>query len=363
MIGTAIKKYAAAHGMTCDGGLAYGKVNGLHISLEDGSGVKILQIYLYPPSKSVEEFSDALVRVQQTLLDCDAKEYRLAKQNPVTVSGGRAVVTFHDNPGTMARIERYIDEVMPRIAQAGLETDACAYCGGKMDEICYTVLDECLLPVHPGCVAQMSAQVETSEAQPKKGSVAKGILGALLGAVIGAIPWAIVFVLGYVAGIVGLLIGYLSNFFYGKLGGKNSKARVVIVVIALILGVLLGQAAGVTAMFLEGYDKAGGQEALGFTSAQYVEVSWDQYLFADQTQTLTRIHEMFVENFPDQDILDKETFIEINWDDDYDDIRADGIREFMINLGMGLFFGVLGCWGLFAQLNKETRRRSVKKLK
>lgn len=363
MIGTAIKKYAAAHGMTCDDGLAYGKVNGLHISLEDGSGVKLLQIYLYPPAKSMEEHSDALVRVQQTLLDCDAREYRLAKQNPVVVSGGRAIVTFHDNPGTMGRIERYIDEVMPRINQAGLDTDVCAYCGEKLGEVCYTSLDECLLPVHPGCVAEMSAQVERMEAQPKKGSVAKGAVGALLGAVIGAILWGVVYALGYVAGVVGLLIGYLSNFFYGKLGGRNSRIRVLIVAIALILGVLLGQAAGITVMFYQSYNEAGGQEALGFTPAQYVEVSWDQYLFADQTETLTRVHEMFVENFPEEDILDKETFIEINWDDDYDHIRDEGFREFMINLGMGLFFGVLGCWGLFAQLNKETRRRSVKKLK
>ena len=44
MIGYAIKKYAERHGMTCDGGYAYGKIHNRHIALEDRYGAKMLQI-------------------------------------------------------------------------------------------------------------------------------------------------------------------------------------------------------------------------------------------------------------------------------------------------------------------------------
>lgn len=365
MIGSAIKKYAAAHGMTCDGGLAYGKVNGFHISLEDGSGVKILQIYLYPPTTPMESDSEDLIRVQQLLMDCKLQDYRLVKQNPVQVGAGRAVISFSDSIGTMDRVERYIDEMLPRLAEVCVSADACACCGRRMSETAYTSLDGYLMPVHPECVGTLSAQVEQSVEPEKDGSVVRGILGALLGAIIGAIPWAIVFMMGYVASIVGLLIGYLSNFFYGKLGGKNSKARVVIVVIAVLLGVGLGQIAGNTALFVQSYQEAGGRENTAMTAPQFVMDCWNTYLCADQTVALERAYNMIVETEPSlkEQGLTREAFIQMNLSDSYDDLHDDAVREFASNLCIGVLFGILGCIGLFAQLHKNTEKRAVKALK
>lgn len=367
MIGTAIKKYAEKHGMTCDGGYAYGRVHGRHIALEDGSGTKTLQIYLYPPAQSAEECHIPAGEVQRMLLDCNAKEYRLMKQDPVTVAGGRAVVVFHDNPGTMTCIERYIDEILPRLDALELNTDVCAYCGEALEgETRYVLLDDYVLPVHDGCVHEMTQQVDAQEPESKSGSVARGAIGALLGAVLGAIPWAVVFMLGYVTSLVGFLIGFLSNWMYGKLGGRNCKLRIVVVVLALILGVTLGQVAGNTAGFCQAFEGSGGLETVGLTRAQYVQSCWESWLLSDQDEMLGNMYDRIVSNIPENEhdqLITREEYIRRAWTDDYDAYRLEAQREFATNLGMGIIFGLLGCASLFVRLFKGTRRRSVKPLK
>lgn len=365
MIGTALKKYAEAHGMSCDGGYVYGKVNGRYIAMVDGSGVKMLQIYLHPPMMQVD--GALKERIREILQSGSPREYRLIRRDAVNVDNGRAVVVFQDGPGAMKHLERYIEEVMPGLDALELSPDACACCGGALgDDGRHVLLDDYILPVHSDCAAKMSAQLDSIERAPKEGSVLRGALGALLGAVIGAIPWAIVYVLGYVAGIVGLLIGYLSNFFYGKLGGRNGRARVAIVVAALIVGVLLGQIGGVSAMFRQSFDDEGGYEAIGLTRSQFVQSCWDQYLCADQSVMLGRMYDRMISNVPEDDwgqYISRDEFVQTAWDSGYADNQTAAIKEFGVNLAMGLLFGVLGCLGLFSQLRKETRRRTVRQLK
>lgn len=367
MIGNAIKKYAEHHGMNCDGGYAYGKIHGRHIALEDRYGAKILQIYLHPPARSAEKSGVIPEEVQRTLLDCSAREYRLLRQEPVTVGGGRAVIAFGDNPGTMARVERYIDEVLPRLDALALNTDICAYCGEPLTgEVHYVLLDDYVLPVHGECVREMAEQVAETERAPKQGSVAKGAAGAVIGAAIGAIAWAVVFVLGYVTSVCGLLIGFLSNWLYGKFGGRAGALRVVVVTIALVFGVTLGQAVGATALFAHNYEKIGGLDNVGVTCTQYVQCCWDRYIFADQSRTLGNVYDRMVSNIPEEErghLISREDYIREISSESYADDRAELLRESAENLGMGMFFGLLGCAGLFAQLSQRKRMRIVRMLK
>ena len=364
MIGIAIKKYAESHGMICDGGCAYGKIHGRHIALEDRYGAKILQIYLHPPA---EKNDIAPERIQRALLDCNPKEYRLARQHPVAVSGGRAVVTFSDNPGTMVRVERYIDEILPRLDALELDTNLCACCGGALNgEARYVLLDDHVLPVHGKCVQGMLDQAAETERAQKSGSAAKGVLGAMTGAVIGAIPWAAVLVLGYVTSVCGLIIGWLSNWLYGKFGGKSGGLRVAVVVAAVVIGVTLGQAAGTTALFAHTYEKNGGLEGVGVTRAQYVQCSWDRYIFADQNRVLGNVYDRTVSNIPESEresLVSREKYIQSLRSDQYAEERAELLRESATELGMGMFFGLLGCAGMFAQLFQEKRTRTVRRLK
>ena len=276
MIGTSIRKYAEAHGMTCDGGFAYGVVHGLHVALEDGYGAKSLQIYLCPPARAAE-YADSLEAARLTLLDCDAKAYRLSRQDPVTVESGRATVLFQDGRGAMARVGRYIDEVLPRLEAPGAAR--CAYCGEPLDaQVSRVSLDGCVLPAHADCAREMTERSRQVAARPAEGSLARGAAGALAGALIGAVPWALVFLLGYITSFIGLLIGFLANLLYGKFGGRKSRARVAVVVAAVLVGVLAGQAGGYTLDFLRSYDPAGGYEVTGLTRAQFVQTMWDWIL-------------------------------------------------------------------------------------
>ena len=367
MIGSAIMKYARGHGMTCDGGFAYGKVNGRYIALEDGMGTKTLHIYVYPPHQNTVENEEKMVRVRHALLDCDASEYRLMKQNPLVVEEGRASVIFHDMIGTMSRIERYIDEILPRLNDLELAADACAHCGKPLEEdVQIVLLDGKVLPVHADCAKEMSRQIELQELEPKPGSVFRGALGALVGAVIGAIPWALVLMVGYVTSVVGFVIGFLSNWFYGKFGGKNSGVRVVVVFVALIIGIGLGQAVGYSMLFADEYGSQGGFDELGVTVEQYVAICWDMYWQPDENVTLGNVYDRMMSNVPEEELdlyVSREEFIEMLSDPQYDSNHRGAQRELISNLAMGIFFGILGCAGMFKQMFSHTRRRKVKALK
>lgn len=365
MIGAALKKYAESRGMTCDGGYIYGKVNGRYIALVDGTGVKMLQIYLCPPSRADDEI--LTLQVRRMLEDCDRREYRLIRQNAVNVGEGRAVVVFQDGVGAMERIARYIDVIVPRLDVLETGGDACACCGERMDgEAKHVLLDDYILPVHEACVDAMTRQPRIAEKTDGKQSAARGALGAAVGAALGAAVLALVYLMGYLSGIAGLLVGFLSNQLYGRFGGKKSRVRKAIVIIAMILGVLLGQVAGITAVYSEAYDDNGGAEVLGLTRLQYIQTSWELYTVSNQEQSLGNMYDRMCENVSWRErmlVVSREEYIRANLDAEYADLHAEAVREFRVDFSMGLFFGLLGCMSLFTKCRKNTGRRIVRKLK
>lgn len=77
MIGSAMRRYAHKHGLTCSGGWAYGRLGGCLVILDEGWGWKRLRIYLYPPAR-VDESRDA--QILRALGNCDRRALqRMAK--------------------------------------------------------------------------------------------------------------------------------------------------------------------------------------------------------------------------------------------------------------------------------------------
>ena len=81
---------------------------------------------------------------------------------------------------------------------------------------------------------------------------------------------------------------------------------------------------------------------------------------------LGRMYDRMISNVPEDDrgqYISRDEFVQTAWDSGYADNQTAAIKEFGVNLAMGLLVGVLGCLGLFSQLRKETRRRTVRQLK
>lgn len=368
MIGKAIRNFAQERGLTCDGGMAYGMVNGRLIAMYEGDGYKALRIYLYPPVEQGEEFAQRDAQILQALTDCDLKEFRLKKKGAVSIEAGFAQLIFQDFAGSMKRIVRYVDEIMPKLDQIGLDTNRCACCGQPLndEDRKYIQLDGNILPLHADCVQQLSALVEDADAQSRAGgSLLRGALGALVGAVIGAIPWALVFLAGYVAALVGLLIGYLSSWMYDKFGGKKSKLKILIVAIAVIIGVVLGQIGGYSAQFAKEYqDYNGGMDGC----VEYVGYLWRSMVLGNQEETLraeyqTALESLTPEELEGAELMTEDEFVETYYDSEWDEMQADLQEELVRNCALGLFYGLLGCLGLFMQLHRQNKRRSVRSMK
>lgn len=375
MIGSGIRKFARERGLNCGEGYAYGELNGYHVFLDEGSGYKRLCVYLYPPVQNTVENEELCVRVRRALSDCDLKEYRLQRQDAIRVEAGFAQLIFHDKMGTMERIKRYVDEILPKLDGLSLDARRCACCGEALEGGArYAVLDGRVLPVHEGCMRELSDIVESVESEPRSGSVLLGALGALVGAVIGAIPWALVYTMGYVTSLVGFVIGALANFFYGKFGGKRSGARIVIVLLALVIGVGLGQAGGYTLEFSKTYDEtvelAKSHEEIdaedpGMSRGEFVRMAWEQYLLYDQEKALGLEYDRALAKLaPEErvDLLTREEFVDLYYAAEVDEMRTQLRGAFLKDCGVGLFFGLLGCLGVFQRVYHENKRRKVKEL-
>ena len=153
-----------------------------------------------------------------------------------------------------------------------------------------------------------------------------GILGAALAAIVGAIPWAAVYALGYVASVTGILIGYLVSKGYDLLHGRQGRAKIAVVLLCVLLSVALGQIAGTSYDIANAYDKL----VAGLTKYQ--------------TMTLTKME-----------------FIFWSWENVIL-VEAEALQEVLSNFGLGVFFALLGCLGMFQQLIRDTAPKRPKRL-
>ena len=237
MIGSALKKLAAEHGMTVAQGVAYGTLNGYCTTLSEGAGYKQFVIATtFTEQAKQDELLGYVNRFNVT------KEYRV--QNLSFAPNGINIV-FQDNPGTMKKIKAFIDWFYPLLAQYGATgPEICPECGTPVEGGRWILRDGvAAFYLHDACAQRLErelAQAEEERKQPGNGSYWLGALGAFIGAFLGAIVWGIVLSIGYVASIVGLLIGWLANKGYDLCKGRQGKGKVVILILAILFGVLLG---------------------------------------------------------------------------------------------------------------------------
>lgn len=247
MIGFALKKFASQNGMLTSHGVAYGSLRGYSATLSEGSGYK--QIVF------TTSFSDAALEkafwdeVNAAPLQ---KSYRVQSIN---VAGKNVQIVFADNPGTMKKLEKFVDWFVSLLKKyEAARVSVCPECGMPVNGGCWKLVNGVAYHVHESCGENMRNRVDAENENRKmaaEGSYGMGLIGALLGSVVGAIVWAVVLCMGYVASLVGLLIGWLSEKGYNLLRGKQGKAKVAILIVAIIVGVVVGTLGGYALSFVQ----------------------------------------------------------------------------------------------------------------
>lgn len=236
MIGTGLKKLAQTHNMQLGSGVAYGDLMGYTTTLHEGAGWKAVDIST--------TFADPVQQNQlQTVLNGTdlRKTYRIQE----LVFAPKSIhISFLDNPGTMKKLEAFIQWFYPLLDQYGASrANICMECGGELSVKNWYMVDGIAHVFHESCAQQLAEQLKDEEQELRDadtGSYVQGLVGALIGALLGAVVWALVLYAGYVASLVGLLIGWLANKGYDLLHGKQGKGKLAILIIAVIVGVLVG---------------------------------------------------------------------------------------------------------------------------
>lgn len=237
MIGSTLKKYALENGLKVSGGIAYGNFRGYSSYLCEGSGWKMLGIKTRIPEES--QMTALVNQLQDKEI---TKQYRLRE---VRCQDGDIRIMFTDTIGTMKRFEAFMEWFFPILNSTGATRyNTCDSCGLEMsgnDQ--WMIVDDAVYHVHTACAEKMSSAVRYAEEKAREedqGSYLSGLVGAVLGALLGGVIWAVIYVLGYFAAAVGMVIALLAVKGYDLLHGKQGKAKILIVVLAVILGVVAG---------------------------------------------------------------------------------------------------------------------------
>lgn len=289
MVGKTIKKYASEKGLTVKNGLAYGVYHGFMITLNEGSGWKALSVAV--------SFNDenSYLALGAYLSDADIRKcYRISSHQ---LNNNSFTVMFFDKKGTMDKISEFADALCSKLTElGGLGADYCSSCKMPLDSASAVKasMNNTVYLLHEGCFTKDKENFTIAkETIALKGSVPKGIVGALLGAAIGAIPWAIAYYYGWFVALLGLVIGLAAKKGYELLGGKESRAKGIVLIAATIFGVFLGESMAIIYVMYSAYttnpeyaaysitllDTVRGYFAILFTSSELMKEVLGDVLF------------------------------------------------------------------------------------
>lgn len=306
MIGSALKKMAKENDMQVAHGVAYGAYKNFALTMNEGSGWKAFTFSTRIMDPAAED------TLKRKLKEVDLKKaYRI--QN-LEIGARMISVVFLDNPGTMKKIQAFLNWFMPLLEESGATmVNTCNECGCEIvGDDSWALIDGVAHHMHTACKESLKTQLAEEAqqyAEEQTGSYLTGVLGAVGGALIGALVWAVVLLLGYIASIVGLLIGFLAEKGYNLAKGKQGRGKILALVIAIILGVVLGTFA------------------------------------ADAIDLAMAIGSGELPDFVYGDILPLILFL---FAEDVEYMRA-----VLSNCGMGLLFAALGVWGILRKTKKE----------
>ena len=239
MIGSGLKKFAQANGLSLGGGVGYGSLRGFQATLSEGSGFK--QMIIQTKFPDVEKLNGLQAALNSVNLQ---REYRIQQ---LSFAPNGVAIVFTDNPGTMKKIEAFTDWFFPLLSESGATgANICPECGGAVEYGgVWRMVSGVAGYYHSACAEKVS-QALTAESEARaeadKGTYLSGIIGALIGALLGAVVWALVLNAGYVASIIGLLIAFLADKGYDLLKGRQGKGKVAVLIISVVLGVAVGTA-------------------------------------------------------------------------------------------------------------------------
>lgn len=253
MLGYALRKIAKEYGLTIDDGIAYGDYKGFAVTLSEGMGSKTFCFTGRFPSEAAE------LAVKRFIEDMDWEKNRIEE---VAVNHMGVHIVFFDNPGTMACINRVLEQLIPVLGEAGfVSADHCACCGQPIgaDGVWHTETGNAF-HIHEHChealmkefadfdaeahEEEQSALEEEAAKEESKNGYGSGLKGALIGGVLCALITAASFAFLENAFIGGIFGGFVVMWFYGKFCDRNSFTGALMVlgvsVVFLAIGLVVG---------------------------------------------------------------------------------------------------------------------------
>ena len=122
MIGSALKKMAKENGMQVAHGVAYGAYRNFALTMNEGAGWKALEFATRIFDPAAED------TLKRKLNEVDLM--RTDRVQDLVIGQRSIAIVFHDNPGTMKKIQAFLDWFLHLLEESGAtKANICNECG------------------------------------------------------------------------------------------------------------------------------------------------------------------------------------------------------------------------------------------
>lgn len=132
----------------------------------------------------------------------------------------------------LARFDLEMERIIVLLKEVGVKGKGyCPICGNELIEDVITFDDNGFkCTAHKACTTNMVEKIEqvNEEKEMLPNNYLKGFLGACIGALIGCIAFTTLFMIGFISSFVAMLTVYLSQVFYLKMKGKEDTIMICI---------------------------------------------------------------------------------------------------------------------------------------
>lgn len=249
-----IRKLAGKYGLKCDTGYAYGTYQGFDLCVTVFAQEINLIVYAHTDTAG----EDSAYELRRYLRGADLKKkYRI---NHSTVLDGDVMVNFKDLPGSIGKLEAFLEELLVFLPKYGFSSDYCPHCGKPLNGAGRWYGEKLMDPMHlhPECAEAMNqkfaedypkekaknekAKKEAqAKNQKKKENHRTGLFAALLAALCGAVAIGLAFDKAATYFLLMLcLVGLVCEAIYFHFYQRCNLRTVVSILFACFVSVALG---------------------------------------------------------------------------------------------------------------------------
>lgn len=224
-------------GLNVTGNSAYGNLKGFEVSVNVSMLDQVSPVKIY-----VNLFAD-----EDTKLTIVNRIKALNYKNFTVNMDTYGIILGFNDPLTVGKLLNRMPDMLDKIFEVLTTYSAkgsgyCPICGEELKEDSKKIKNGwVLVTIDNECITKLNniIEIENKEFNDMPNNYFKGAMGACLGAVVGIVAYVILFFIGFITSLTSFIAIILGSYLYKKFGGKQNFVMIIILSVISILSMVL----------------------------------------------------------------------------------------------------------------------------